>query len=480
MMPSQRPVVRGSSYSWWLTLALTAFFVLPTDQVPLKLAILLPIVSCCPATDARRTVNPVFLYFGIALIVFGVFINIYDVSKNDKVWKMVNLYVVDFVIYLFICVKFAKNKNYAAIFADSVLCAFTAINAIHAALIILSMSGSSVALTYAKDILAWNFGVSPEYGFWAYTSNLLVAQMFLLPCAVALFLLDPCKWSMPRIWIFVAGVLVNLASLRLALILVFLLTSGALILNAHQRRAPNSSGHVLLTIQICVSVVIVVAFGAAIEGVYRLKLGDKVDGSDLRYQQAILWLEYWKEAPILGQGVSSMTVLKDEPDGMKSVVIQGRLSNEFGYELVPLKALAEIGVVGVGVYLSFIAFVFNTLGKYIHAFRRDRKYAKQYVIAVAARVGMVTYLFATCTNGYLTSFSGMSPVFLPFALAWHFANADSGRRSGAPSYGRTIGVGQSGMRLAGCRAENSRIEMGVQQGGKVSLAEAGQSRFRRR
>lgn len=479
MMPSQRPVVHGTSYSWWLTVALTAFFVLPTDQVPLKLAILLPIVSCCPATDARRTVNPVFLYFGIALIVFGVFINIYDVSKNVKVWKMVNLYVVDFVIYLFISIKLAKNKKYADILTDSILSAFTLINAIHVVLILLSMSGSSVALTYAKDILAWNFGISPEYGFWAYTSNLLVAQMFLLPCAVALFLLDPCKWSMPRILIFVAGVLVSLASLRLALILVFLLTSAGLILNAHQRRAPNSSGHVLLTIQICVSVVVVVAFGAAIEGVYRLKLGDKVDGSDLRYEQAILWLEYWKDAPILGQGVSSMTVLKDEPDGMKSVVIQGRLSNEFGYELVPLKALAEIGVVGVAVYLSFIAFVFNTLGKYIHAFRREQKYAKQYVIAVAARAGMVMYLFATCTNGYLTSFSGMSPVFLPFALAWHFANGDGSRRSGPPSNGRTIGFARAGARLDSSRAEISRMNMGVQQRGKVSLAEAGQSRIRR-
>jgi len=405
-------------FAWWLAVALTVFISLPSNQTPIKLLITVPILLCLPA---NRRLDRKFLILGVGLTIFGAFLNVYDFLLNDKNWKMVNLYVTDIAFFTWLAVRLAGNVSFPDALVRSIRWSYASINICHLLLIVMSLNSIPIPQAVATS-LAYNFGVSTEYGFWAFTSKLLVQQLFLLPCMLGLFFLDPSPWPFARKLMFALSVLLNFASLRLGLILTTVIATVILIWISRKRRTPNASAPILVGLGMVASIVVVVVGGSVLSGMYQLKFDDKLEGKDPRYQQAVVWLTYWQEAPLLGHGLSSVAIELADFDGTLTLQLNGKLHNEFGYELLPLKALAEMGLIGVVVYAGFIYIVFASLGTAIYRLRQNRGRPKAYMACESVRLAMGCYLFASCTNGYLISFGGLFGVFIPYALAWFYGN----------------------------------------------------------
>jgi hypothetical protein len=98
------------------------------------------------------------------------------------------------------------------------------------------------------------------------------------------------------------------------------------------------------------------------------------DSDALRWQSTALGLQAWRQHPLLGGGLGSF-LLARESAGLSALVIHS----------VPIWFMAEMGLVGLGAYVFFIA---SLLAVGVSALRHDAPYARGLLVAVAVFVVM--------------------------------------------------------------------------------------------
>jgi hypothetical protein len=409
--PSQVPL--------WTVAALAAFMALPSNMTALRLAIFIPALLLARKNREPKSLDWEYHGLYLALLLLGLFLNIYDGCLNEKHWELMGPYVFDVAIYWWISWQLVQIRNYLVVLWRAVWMAIGAITLCHLVLIGLAMSNRLSDLQSVVTSLQFQFGQNQDHGFFAYSSILLVPMMYLLPCGIALHCLDPHRWSLSRFCWLTFCILVAVTSLRLALIIGVSLSLLCSSLIGRTRKLPNVSGpRAAIAAAILGAAGISIACSPTAVALYDLKLAQKVDRYDPRYDQALAWLTYWSQAPLLGNGLSSVTMTATNEDGSVTVMRSGRITNDYGFELLPLQMLTEIGLIGIGGYAAFVWYTNRQLKRAARRLQSGARQNLDYATIVSARLAMLCFLIATCTNGYLLSFNGLFPLFIPLGLSW--------------------------------------------------------------
>src|SRR5581483_397936 len=121
-------------------------------------------------------------------------------------------------------------------------------------------------------------------------------------------------------------------------------------------KAPSRDYHLLTLVALLgLSALVLSVLGEEIlEGLFNLKLADKLNGSDNRYEQLLVWIEYLWDRPLLGNGLTCVEVEIYSQKGDLLVFRPGPLKNPFGYELAYARLLVEIGIVPFLFYAGLI------------------------------------------------------------------------------------------------------------------------------
>ncbi|MDX1932706.1 MAG: hypothetical protein SFU56_08895 [Capsulimonadales bacterium] len=353
---------------------------------------------------------------GLLTVLFlGMFLALYDhLQLPFAQWRQANVFLTAPLIFLLFTLLYSHRPDFGPTLHHCLCSAsfFIAVNAL--AYLGFGLIGRPYPLEFLD--LDYRRGID-ERGFAAYSTNNLPILCFTVPYLLANVLYTGNR-SRFAVLTLALSVLAALASLRVAVILSVVGSAvvlfGLVYLKADSAgRRTIRRGIVLAATAPLVAGVIgylllpsgqKARLGLIVEGIYLLKLSRKVSGEDSRYEQANYWLRAWERRPWFGHGLSSTELITS------SIVKPGTVQNPYGYELTYLRLLSEIGLLPLLLYAYLLLRSARWLAEC--AWRGETAERRE---ALGHLLGMIGFLFASGTNGYLLTFGVAWTVFLPVA-----------------------------------------------------------------
>ena len=117
----------------------------------------------------------------------------------------------------------------------------------------------------------------------------------------------------------------------------------------------------------------------------------------IRYDEFLSLIHGWEQHPFLGSGL-----------GVNASVVRSSVSGS--YELTYIAQLFQTGLIGVGLYMSLVLWIFYKLIK----IARSNKACAAHIVALLT--GMTCMFIANSTNPYIGNFDGLWIIFYPLAL----------------------------------------------------------------
>jgi len=344
----------------------------------------------------------------------GLFLALYDhLLLSFAQWRQANVFLTAPLIYFLFTLLFSRRPYLGAMLKDIIYIASLLISLNALAYLIYGLKGRVYPLEFLD--LDYRRGID-ERGFAAYSTNNLPILCFTAP-----FILANVLYSGNRTRFSITVLLVSLAaafaSLRVAVAVSILGAMTAIAVVSAQvapamlrRRVFRKSLFIVTAFFFAGFVMVAILsrnsprFQAFITGIYDLKLSKKMSGEDIRYMQARFWLSSWTQHPLLGHGISSTELLTS------SAIKPGTVQNPYGYELTYLRLLSEIGfvpIVAYGLLVFCLTVRLQAIG--VRTTSPDRRDCMSYLL------GMLGFLFASGTNGYLLTFGVAWTIFFPVA-----------------------------------------------------------------
>lgn len=252
------------------------------------------------------------------------------------------------------------------------------------------------------------FGIS-DTGFFAYSTSLLPHIGYIFPYFIVTLSSSDERvktGDLPILIILlaIAGVL----SLRLSVIAIILCSFTYYYFKNRKTRKKKISLIMSLFVLYCL-VLFVYLYSShpeILNGIFRLKLSDKVYGKDLRYEQIIFWWNSFWQSPLIGHGLSSATVkLYDIATGKLISYRPGIISPLYGSEFLYGKLLSDGGLIFLAYVLIFYYLVFVS--------KTDTSLPWQ---TTALRFSAVSMVFQSGTNSYLYTSGWLFTLMLPMVF----------------------------------------------------------------
>lgn len=161
----------------------------------------------------------------------------------------------------------------------------------------------------------------------------------------------------------------------------------------------------LIAFLLLISLMAIVMFGINFGGIFdNVILGFEFNDSSnesavLRKEQFIALLSGWLESPFIGLGHGSFT-----PTSIRDT------ENQWAYELSYMALLFQVGILGLLVYASALAWL------YVKSIRIIRIRPETASLLLPPLVGLTGFLVANATNPYLAKFDYLWTIFLPVAI----------------------------------------------------------------
>lgn len=335
---------------------------------------------------------------GLALVWYSLIID-----PTNAYFSGIRIYVVNVVVYATIALVISSLRFGARLLEDTIYIASALVSITILAFVFSRLAGWAFPLDFLP--LDYKFGLA-ESGFFAYSTNNLPVLFFTVPFMLAHLTVaeNALGTDRKRKAVLFVSVLAGIMSFRLAFILALALSVSVLYLFFWNIRARIKATVLLSVIAAALVAVLAVVLPVEIlETFLRLKLLSKMDGSDPRYLQVLEWGNLIRESPLMGHGVGSI------------FVSGGRIINDYGYELTYHMLIAEIGI------LPIAAYVFLLLVVVIKLLKKGGRGGSlcRHGMAISLVLGLICFLVANATNGYLLTFGRMWPIFFPLAfLQW--------------------------------------------------------------
>lgn len=334
----------------------------------------------------------VFLLMGILLIAINAYL-----FRNVTPWTY---WIVGYATW-FIIIVLVRSLNDPA-------------NTIHSALVITGLVSGVGNLAYIALFFA-GLAIEPisiagyqayfgldERGFFAYSTSHLPHLAFLVPYFVYRFAKSESSIPWYEKWIVVAMIIAGILSLRTAVWMIYLACAGYYIYETKNYKI-LVAGAVIF-----VGVILGLMFYLDIDwdiwqGIYDLKLADKVGGEDIRYNQLVFWMGSFMDSPLIGHGLTSAeVVLFDIATGDLIEYIPGAIVSNYGYEILYAKLLSDIGMLFFPYIIIFcwLSFFAKTLSAYSWQ-------------VSALRIASLSMIIQSATNSYLQTSGWLFTLMLP-------------------------------------------------------------------
>lgn len=252
------------------------------------------------------------------------------------------------------------------------------------------------------------FGMS-DTGFFAYSTSLLPHIGYIFPYFIVTLTSNDERVKtkdLPILIILIA--MAGILSLRVSVIGIILCSFTYYYFKKQRKKTIKISSIISLFVPCCLVffVYLYSSHPEILNGIFQLKLSDKVYGEDLRYKQIIFWWNSFSQSPLIGHGLSSVeTILYDIATGKLILYIPGRISAPYGYEFLYGKLLSDAGLIFLAYVLIFyyLVFVSNT----------NTSLPWQ---TTALRFAAVSMVFQSVTNSYLYTSGWLFTLMLPMVF----------------------------------------------------------------
>lgn len=272
---------------------------------------------------------------------------------------------------------------------------------------------------YTLD-LGMGFGNYSSLGFIEYTTTHMASFMFLVPFTMSLLFLTKKGENFINKKFIVFTLILELfcviASGKSALVLVSIISpliflTVNLLAKTSRKSIPNPFNLIKFLLIVVIGFIIAIyisnKMGWSISVILEnllIKLNifnsDTNLSTSLREQQFWALFNGWLESPLIGHGAGSYT----------SEIIRS-YEYVWAYELSYSALLFQKGIIGFGVFWAFVIWICSTI------IRKVRLGVIRSSLALPYIVGLLGFLVANGTNPYLSKFSYMWILFIPFALA---------------------------------------------------------------
>ncbi|HWR45835.1 O-antigen ligase family protein [Sporomusa sp.] len=354
-------------------------------------------------------INSTIFFLSLVAIILGLSLNLYDVFLNGLSTRGLNVFVIDICVYLAVMLLLSTRPNINLIFdrAFHISSLLISTNALLYLLFSVSIGRESYPLMFLD--LDYRMGLGGS-GLMAFSTNNLPILIFTLPYMLVHYFYGKTysKWKKMTLSV---CLLASFFSLRIALIGVIVLSICCLVLYKVLRTKKKLY---FLTWMMSLSMMIfslslIFTDGAKLDEFYNLKLANKLNGSDIRYEQFDVWYGYFQEAPLFGHGLTSVNLIIYKGDQFVHENV-GVIENPFGYELTFAKLLVEIGLIPFLIYTVLTMYIIIQILKIV----RDKAIPYQYrEYALAHMFGIVSFIISANTNGYLLTFGYLWVIFFP-------------------------------------------------------------------
>lgn len=398
-------------FNFLLLVFLFLDIVSPAENMIIKVMIAL-VLSCVSILDMLkrklriRITKCVLLWFFV-FIASGLFFTTISVFyENQQPTSYFKVYVIEPCIYLLLISLLDEEKTiYIYQVLENILLFVLLYNIVFS----LSLNGllPEILSKHMPYVKANRGGVSIP-GIIKITSQNVSWFFFLLPCFTCKFFTSR-KMNMKLLIILIAGLLNVILILRTALILGIIITpivilTGAILTNTKL----NGKNIILLLSIISISGIIIFSFSkinirAVWEKVvfsfsnktYINQYGIGDDGGSIRYSQLKDLIQTWLYKPLLGwgDGAAASHITRNEIVG--------------AYELTYFAMLMQRGIIGMGMFILQIAWIYFRSIKIIS---HSAEYGN---ILLCILVGYTVFLLANMTNPYFQSFDRIIILFLP-------------------------------------------------------------------
>lgn len=383
----------------------TAFMVFPSSYQWMKAGYLLAFACIFILLwyGNRIELSRDILFIFLVAITLGMFLNLYDLYENGEGFVTIKIYVLDVLAYLLVVAVLSSLPDLRSILSGTMYLASLVISLNIVAFILCSSRG----IQYPLEFLDLDYRIGfDERGFLAYSTNNLPVLIFTIPYMVAdLFLAHRGLKSKKAI--LALSIIAGLLSLRTALIATMLASMVVFYLYGELavRKRYVRLLAVLATIMVMAGFSPLLWKSDMAQGIYQLKIADKLSGDDYRFMQARIWADFIKTAPLLGHGTSSMRLEADK-DGM--VTSKGKIDNPYGYELSWLRRIALTGAIPTAIYTVMLLYLAGQL--MVQGAGENRR------AALGLLGGLLAFIVADNTNGYLETFGYLWVIFFPAAF----------------------------------------------------------------
>ncbi len=245
------------------------------------------------------------------------------------------------------------------------------------------------------------FGLDSR-GFFAYSTSHVPHLASLVPYFAYRFAKSTSNIPRHEKWILIAMTIAGILSLRTAIWMAYFASAAYYIYLT--RNYKSIAIGAALFIGAILGLMIYFEIGWDIwQGIYDLKLADKLGGEDLRYNQLLFWLGSFMDSPIIGHGLTSAEViLFDIATGELIEYIPGKIVSDYGYEILYAKLLSDIGALLIPYIVLFcwLTFFAKTSSRYLWQVR-------------ALRLAALSMVFQSATNSYLQTSGWLFTLMLP-------------------------------------------------------------------
>lgn len=248
------------------------------------------------------------------------------------------------------------------------------------------------------------FGLDSR-GFFAYSTSHVPHLASLVPYFAYRFAKSTSSIPRHEKWILIAMIIAGILSLRTAIWMIYFVSAAYYVYLT--RNYKSIAIGTAIFIGAILGLMVYFEIGWDIwQGIYDLKLADKVGGEDIRYNQLIFWLRSFLDSPLIGHGLTSAElILYDIATGELIEYTPGPIVSEYGYEILYAKLLSDIGIllvpyIAIFCWLSFLA---KTSSSYLWQVR-------------ALRLAALSMIFQSATNSYLQTSGWLFTLMLPMVF----------------------------------------------------------------
>lgn len=338
----------------------------------------------------------------LAFIITGfllIFINAY-IFGNIKPWTYwIAGYATWFIIILLIrTLKNPARTVHSAMVATGFVAGVSSL-----VYIVLYFSGFAEEPISVAGYQAY-FGLDSR-GFFAYSTSHLPHLAFLVPYFAYRFAKSESNIPKHERLILIVMVIAGILSLRTAIYVVYFASAAYYIYLTRDYKSIAMGG--ALFIGGIVGLMIYFEIGWDIwQGIYDLKLADKLGGEDLRYNQLIFWLNSFLDSPLIGHGLTSAElILYDIATGELIEYTPGPIVSEYGYEILYAKLLSDIGVLLVP-YIAIFCWL-----SFLEITSRQHQWQVR-----GLRLAALSMIFQSATNSYLQTSGWLFTLMLPMVF----------------------------------------------------------------